>query len=128
MAMDDLILAATEENWKYVDDRIPKVCDNPKIQDRAVDLLDNENPNLRDLGASIIEKAEIEPNKFFRIMPKLGAQLDDEHPPAKYRAAFALANHMTGKYDTQVRRILIEARNDKDVGEIARGYLKRLSE
>ncbi len=128
MAMEDIIKAAIEENWDYVDERIPEVCDIPENQIRALELLKDFDGNLRDLGASIIQKAHIPPKRFLRFREALAENvLSDPHKYAKYRAAFALAEHGPGiSYRRRVLKVLREASSDEDVGEIARGYLERL--
>jgi HEAT repeat protein len=126
MNMEDIIKAAIKENWDYVDEKISKVCNDSDVQDRAIGLLESENSNLRDLGASILAKAEITPDKFLVIRRKLGFMLKDEHPYARYRAAFALAEHGAGNYKTETLKVLKEASQDNDVGEIARRYIERL--
>lgn len=126
MTMEDIIKAAIEEDWESVDERIPRVCNDSDIQDRAVNLLDSENPNLRDLGASILAKAKIDSDRFLIIRRKLGPILKDEHAYARYRAAFALAEHGAGAYERETLKVLREASHNEDVGEIARKYLERL--
>ena len=51
----------------------------------------------------------------------------DSNPYARYRAAFALAEHGVGIYKKQVLRVLGEASQDKDIAETAKEYLERLN-
>lgn len=126
--MDDIINAAREEKWEYVDERIPQVCDNLEIQERALILLKDSNGNIRDLGASIFGKAQnISKVQFSRAIPALKTMMNnDSNPYARYRAAFALAEHAPDKYRDDIVRVLKEAAKDKDVGKIAKNYLARL--
>ena len=127
MSMEDLIEAARKENWEYVDTRISKVCNDTKVQERALQLLKDSDGNVRDLAASILGKACIDSGKFLKIRPVLGEVMEkDSNPYARYRAAFALAQHGPGTYKSEVIKTLKQASKDKDVSEIARGYLERL--
>jgi HEAT repeat protein len=51
---------------------------------------------------------------------------NDTNPYVRYRAAFALAEHGIEKYKDRVLEVLKEAADDKDIGSIAREYLKKL--
>lgn len=125
--MEDIIEAAKSENWKLVDQRITEVCNNIEVQKRAIKLLNDSDGNVRDLGASILGKANIPLKRFSNIRPILKRIMDkDSNQYARYRAAFALAEHGAGDYKNDVLGVLNEASQDKDVGEIAKTYLKKL--
>lgn len=125
--MEDMIEAAKAENWKYIDQIIPKICDDPEVQKRFIKLLRDSDGNVRDLGASIIVKAKISPRQFSNIKPVLKDVMDkDSNPYARYRAAFAFVEHGMGSYEDEVLRVLNEASKDKEVSETAENYLKRL--
>ena len=125
--MEDVIAAAKDENWKYVDERINDICNDIKVQKRALQLLQDSDGNLRDLGASILGKAQIDHERFDAMRPFLSeVMMKDKNPYARYRSAFALAEHGAGRYKSNVLKVLKEAAKDKDVGEIAREYLERL--
>ena len=76
MKMEDIIDAARKENWGYVDERIPEVCDNPEVQKRVLQLLKDSDGYVRDLGASILGKAHINPRKFSKMRTALGQVLE----------------------------------------------------
>jgi hypothetical protein len=127
MTMEDIIDAALKENWEYVDGRIPQVCQDEEVQKRAYDLLTNKEPNLRDLGASILGKATIPEKRFSNMRDRLrDVMLSDSNIYARYRASFALAANGCGSYKTEVIGVLNKAKDNPDVGEIALEYLKRL--
>jgi HEAT repeat protein len=125
--IEDLIEAARKEEWKTVDKEIPKVCDQDPIQVRALELLRDSDGNVRDLGASIFEKASrIGLGRLSRAIPVLKEiMIGDSNPYARYRSAFALAKHAPERYKQETIATLEEAKDDKDVGKIAREYLKR---
>ena len=58
--------------------------------------------------------------------PLLQVMEHDSHPYARYRAAFALAEHGVGSYKKEVLRVLEEAAEDKEVSKIAGKYLRKL--
>jgi len=123
--IDDLILAAKREEWDVVDRNIPNICNDPTVQERAIQLLKDSDGNVRDLGASILGKSHLSSQILSKAKPILKKVMGgDENPYARYRAAFALAEH--GGYNAQVMRVLQEASEDKDIGDIARKYLDRL--
>jgi len=124
MGMEDIIQAAREENWELVDARIPEVCNDAAIQKQALQLLNDSNGNVRDLAASIFEKASKIPRGSKPILANVMAK--DSNPYARYRAAFALAGHNAGTYKPEVIKVLKEARTDETVGEMAEKYLQRL--
>ena len=126
MRMEDIIDAARKEEWDLVDRRIPEVCNDSEAQEIAIKLLGDSNANLRDLGASILAKSTKLPTPT-RTKPILQRVMEgDSNPYARYRAAFALAGHHPGRYRPKVIEVLKEAAQDKDVGQIAKDYLRRL--
>jgi len=125
--IDDLIKAAKEEDWEIVDKNILNICSDPVVQEKAIKLLTNSDRNVRDLGASILGKFPLSTKIFSRAKPILRkVMVNDENPYARYRAAFALAEHGVGEYKMEIIGALIEASQDKDVGDIAKKYLARL--
>ena len=129
MNMEDLINAARKENWEFVDEKIPKVCNDVKVQDKALKLLADKNENIRDLGASILEKARIDSDRFSRMRsPLVRIMRNDDHIYVKYRAAFALANHGPGEYMQEVLELIKQASKDKAVSEFAKNYLRKLKQ
>jgi len=125
--MEDVIAAAKEEDWEYVDGRIARICHDIEVQKRALQLLKDSDDNVRDLGASILGKAHIDSERFAAMRPLLrDVMIKDSNCYARYRAAFALAEHGAGKYKKKVLEVLRQAVEDPDVAEIAREYLERL--
>ena len=67
--MDDIINELTEnaksENWDKVDTQIPNIIQNPQYVRWAYETaLTDMNKHVRDLGASILEKATISDQEF----------------------------------------------------------------
>ena len=127
MNMEDLINDAIKENWKSVDEKIPKICNKVKVQNMALRLSADKDGNVRDLGASILEKARIDSARFSRMRTPLSRVMrNDNNIYAKYRAAFALANHGPGEYMQEVLELIKLASEDKEVSVIAKNYLRKL--
>jgi hypothetical protein len=131
--LGDMIDAARGEKWKKVDKIIPTITDNPFFYRWAYsEGIRDDNGNVRDLAASIIEKSKIPKGEFFGMRDTLiYRMLIDRNQYVKYRLAFALAEHGTG-FEHFIRqeiiRVLNDAKKDNDVGNIAKGYLKKLGE
>jgi hypothetical protein len=126
--IEELKKAARRGDWDFVDRRIAEIVDEPIYYKWAFlagtgDL----DGNVRDLAVSIIERSNI-PEKEFAVMrmPLYQLMLEDDNIYVGFRAAFALANHGPGAYKESVIEKLGEARRDKDVESIARGYLNKL--
>jgi hypothetical protein len=128
MSMEDIISAAREEDWNFVDKKIPEVCNSHQNQEWAHQLLKDSDGHVVDLGASILEKANnIDPKRFSRMRARLkNVMVNNSDIYARYRSAFALAAHDPGRYKEEVIKVLKEATKDKDVSEIAKEYLGRL--
>jgi hypothetical protein len=122
--------AAKAENWDAVDAQIPTIVKNPIYVQWAYErALSSSNPNLKDLGASILEKAVIKESQFSKMRDKLFYRMMEEtNQYVRYRSAFALAAHGPGTHKEEVIRVLQEASHDKDVGIFAKVYLKQLKE
>lgn len=112
---------ATAENWEKVDARLPEVCNYQAVRRWAYQTgLYDKNPNLRDLSASILEKAEWPKDLASNIRRNLTDVFGkEEHPYARFRMACALYGH--GIKTPAVKAALEEA--PQDVQEIAKAYL-----
>jgi len=121
--------AAKAEKWDEVDKQIPKLIKNPVyVQWAYENALSSSNSNLKDLGASILEKAVIAEEKFALMRDKLYYRMiEEKNPYVRYRSAFALAAHGPGRYKNKVLDVLQEALRDKDVKKFAKKYLKQLT-
>lgn len=114
--------AAAAENWPVVDAALQHAdfVNDPETLDAARGLLDSEDDDSRDLGASIFEASSLELDQA-TTQSLFDIVLHDEHPYARYRAAFALWKH--GNRGVSVTLTIQAATNDEDVGEIAATYL-----
>ena len=124
----NLKAAARCEDWKRVDSWIPRVCNDPfYINWAQKKALGDKNPIIRDLGASILEKASLTRTAYAEVLPKLVLQVRKDHANyAGFRAACALANHGPKKHYELVIRTLKLFEKDSEVSSIAIGYLKKL--
>jgi hypothetical protein len=125
VTIEEIISAAKNEQWDFVDKQIPLVCNVPEVIDRSSELLTDSDGNLRDLGASILAKAKLSDKKYNQVRPTLFKNLGDSHIYARYRAAFALAEHDQKPYDKEILNVLGEASEDPEVGEIAKKYSEK---
>lgn len=126
MKLDKLVEAAKAENWDLVDEQLPDVVKDYASVEWAYDsaLSDNDG-NVRDLGVSIIELADIPPANFKKMEYSLRQHMkQDDNPYVRFRCAFALAAHDSP--DEEVVRVLNEATRDDDVADIAQNYLKKI--
>ena len=131
LSLNQLVTWAREGNWVEVDKVVPVLSKNPMVVQRAIALIEDKNEeNLRDLGASIIEKANISQWAFRSIRPKL-ANLMNTHPDGYdgFRAACALVVHDPQEYKPQVINVLKHFSKDTEdsVRVIAQSYLTRLA-
>ena len=117
-----LVEAAKNDDWNSVDAQIQSAVNKEGVAWACgIGLLD-ESPQVRDLAASILEKAN--PTEFplhDLARAKLHALLkSDENQYVRYRSAFALwTRHVR---DDEVMRTMHQAALDRDVGEIAKEY------
>jgi len=124
--LDTVIQFARTERWSKVDAAISSLIRDPSVVARAVDdLLRSGNAHIRDLGASILQKARAIPS---RALPKLYAVMHS-HPKGYdgFRAACALAVHSPSYSTRDIRDTLRYFTRDKDVGHMACGYLRLVS-
>ena len=130
MTLRKIADAAKAEKWDEVDKLIPKLVKNPNYIQWAYErALSSSNPNLKDLGASILEKAVIAEEKFSMMRDKLYYRMiEEKNPYVRYRSAFALAVHGPGRYKGEVVRVLKEALSDEEVSTFAKKYLKKLDD
>lgn len=115
---------ATDEDWKKIDERLPSVCEKARVRNWAYQKgLYDHNPNIRDLAASILEKAKWPITDETMITHNLaGVFVLENHPFAKFRMACALYSH--GDRNVEVLDALRKA--PKDVQEIAKKYLEHV--
>lgn len=128
--LEKLIQAAREENWAIVDERIPEICNEKSVIKWAYETgIEDKNEHVRDLAASILEKADLPEERFDGMRGKLYTLMEsDDNRDVRFRAACTLAAHGPGDYTREVINILQKAREDPEIAEIANGYIKRLTE
>jgi len=123
LTLGELRAAAVKEDWDAVDLALPGMCDLPDTLEWAVSGLDHENPNLRDLAASVFEKSSLPPASD--VTERLLQHMErDDNPYARFRSAFALFRH--GNRSPEVLAKLRQALEDEDVADIAQSYLDQL--
>ena len=119
-SIDSMAAAAQLEDWDSVDAALLTLPDDQAVNDRAASWLDNEDGNMRDLGASVFERSKLPLSES--VIVRLSEMLtDDTNPYASYRSAFALFCHDI--HTPKVVDALQLALQDEDVAEIAAGYL-----
>lgn len=117
--------AARKEDWDYLDAKIPELVKDSSNIDWAYANLEDTNPNIRDYGASLLEKAVIPKERFQKFNPRIRKHMvNDSNPYVRFRCAFALAAH--NNIDEDVVRVLKLAKLDQDVSDIAEEYLSRI--
>jgi hypothetical protein len=122
MNMEKLRQAAVKEDWEFIDSKIPEICNDPSAIASAKKWLFDQDGNVRDLAASILEKTNQDINP---MKTKLYAIIKaDPHPYARFRSACALAAH--GEKTNVIKTTLSEFKEDPDVADIAKQYLARL--
>jgi len=127
-ALTELIEAARKEDWDLVDEKIPELVKDPSVVNWAYDSgIDDEDGNVRDFAASILEKARISKERFDDMRETIyGHMGSDSNKYVRFRSAFALAAHGVGSHRDEVERVLHEAEKDEDTADIARGYLGKI--
>jgi len=119
----ELIALAEKEDWDSIDQKIPVVCNDDEVRNWAYfQGIFSKTDNVRDLGASILEKAEW-PKQYYDTIKHylIGTLSTEKHKFAKFRMACALAAH--DEWTDQVLEVLKTAPDD--VKEIAGKYLKK---
>lgn len=127
-AFNDLKQAAIAEDWKTVDELLTtkreEIMRPVTVAWASGAGLRDSNPNVRDLAASILEKAV--PEKDFgqfgadAMQLILDALQNDPNIYVRYRLAFAL--YQRKDRSPLVEAMMDEAEKDADVGDIARKY------
>ena len=120
--------AAKREDWESVDSAMDSIAGDPRYYRWAFGTgMRDADGNIRDLAVSIIEKSDIPNEDFSRMRGALFTHMmEDENLYARFRSAFALANHGSGQYKETVIGTLKLAARDDDVKEIAKQYLNRI--
>ena len=120
--IERLIGLAKEEKWDDIDAEIPKVSRLPEIVKWAYkNGLFESNEQVRDLAASILEKADWSDNQRWIHDLVYNTLRQEKHPYARFRMACALYAH--GERKPDVVSILENAPDD--VQPIAQKYLKQ---
>ncbi len=118
---EEIVTAAKEERWNFVDENLAETVNNPEVTRWALnDGLNDEDGNLRDLAASILEKSDYvlsdeEESKLLNLLE------NDENPYVRFRCAFAL--YARGDRSSKVVAKIEEALHDPATEEIAKNYL-----
>lgn len=114
---------AVKEDWDTIDGLIPSVCNQPAVFGWAYDTgIYEENDHVRDLAASLLEKAKWPTDRAELIKEKVLSRLRVEQASyAKFRLACALFNH---DYHLPEAIEVLENAPD-DVQDIAKNYLTR---
>jgi len=121
--IEKLIEAAKTEDWDFIDGQIPSIANDPEYLRWAIQKgIRDEDGNVRDLAASILEKTETLPSDSVALL--YDKMKKDSNPYVKFRSAFALAGHGVRDHHDDVVQVLKEAQRDPEVAEIAGRYLE----
>jgi len=130
MEFRELVQHALKEQWKQVNQEIPKVASDSKYIKWAMTKgIQDSHPNVRDLALSILEMAELTPKelksleKFLFIMMR-----KDPMNSVRYRAAFVLSSHDVKTNSEEIMNMLRTAMRDPDFKERAEAYLDSFNE
>lgn len=134
--IQDLVDAAVQQRWEYVDSRIPQLCHSipsakPYVAWAHETGLEDKRDDVRDLGATIIQKSPILKQRFHGMKEKIYMKMDsDTHFYVQFRLACAFVEHDPEPYESDIIEILQRATTDDDeeVVEEAKRYISRLSE
>jgi len=120
----EVISAAREENWDYVDQNLSSFANDDEVVDWARSAgATSDDDNERDLAASILEKTNHDITEQDKDTLR-GMMQADKNPYAQFRASFALFNH--GDRSEAVIGKIKEATKDEDVKDIAEKYLSQI--
>ena len=128
LSIRSLIREAKAEKWEFVDKAIPQIINDPKYSTWAFQKgIHSSSINVRDLGASILEKADIPESRFEVMRPDLANLARKDSSYAGFRAACALAAHGPGEYTDLVLKTLRKFTKDQEIKDIAINYIRKLS-
>jgi hypothetical protein len=129
--LNNILNLVKQENWEQVDAILPQHSNTQEFLNWAKDNLDNEDPNLRDLAASILEisDTEISEQTITNLYTLMNEK--DDNPYSAFRAACALAkrieNPEIASRANQIKNKLEEYLSDIDVSSIAQRYLLHIN-
>lgn len=126
-----LVSAANQENWKLVDTALEATPNNDEFISWATTNVGIRDYKLRDLAASIFEKAPKEigvpPDMIERLHKFMGDMAEDpKYLSARFRFASALFKHE--RPSAEAESVIREAANNKEDPKLAEAAAKRLSE
>ena len=121
VSLESLVSAAVKEEWGFVDEKIEKGFDiTTAVMSWAISLgMKSEDKNVRDLAATILDKSDLEINPVDVGVLK-GIMEKDPYDIVRFRIAIALSKR--GDKSPAVEKMMLEAREDPNVGETANKY------
>lgn len=130
VTLGDLEAWALEGNWEEIDRVIKLISGIPQFILWAVGRIDDNNHNIRDAAASILEATPLDLAKSTEraLQERLSDNIEGDSRFATFRAAFALFAH--GDRSEAVIRLIGVASTDEDeqVSQIAKVYLAQLEQ
>jgi hypothetical protein len=118
--LNQLIEAAKIEDWSFVDGNINGYHLEGEPFEWAMNAgLTDADKNVRDLAATLLDKSDetIDTETTTKLLKTMA---DDDHNIVRYRLAIAL--YKRGDRSPSVIKMMQEAKNDPDVGELASSY------
>jgi hypothetical protein len=124
LSVQGMIDAAQDGDWSFVDSSLGQFAEDKDFLKWALEKgLRNPNDNIRDLAATFLDVSDLaltseEASVVCEVMAV------DQYNIVKYRLAIALRKRglKDPSFLSIINRLLLEAKNDPDVGELARQY------
>lgn len=120
--LGEMIAAAHTGNWAFVDSVLAEAVKHEAVKIWAKGSLKVENPDMRDLAASILEKdpTTLEPETLDTLFEMVDTE---EHEPARFRATCALWEHgyLQEKIYLAMRNFAVS--EDADIATLAKAKL-----
>ena len=119
--LDGLIKAAKGGDWDFVNQGIPKICNEPQFVEWAASYaINHEDLNLRLFGVNFIEKSECNLNQE-QIKSLKSLMKKDNYSHVRHGAGFALFKHNVCSRD--VIQAIKGAAKNSETREKAQGFL-----
>ncbi len=125
VTFEDLLESAKREDWDFVDANINESHVIKERIDWAIfDGIFDEDENVRDFAATLLNKTDVVFDKTALEVLEKRMNNDDYHI-VRYRIAIVLygRNYIT----PEIQKMIGEAREDPDVGELAKACMYKIS-
>lgn len=130
LSLSQLEAWARGGDWDKIDAVIKSIAEVPQFILGAVGRIDDENYDIRDLAASILEATSLELAEGTKraLYERLDGNYEGDGRFASFRAAFALFKHGDRSQVVVDAIRIASVDEDEQVSEIAKGYLAQLEQ